>query len=215
MTYFIGIDIAKYKHDCFIMDHNGEVIFESFTFSNDKTGFNQFYSILCTLNPYQEKRIGFEATGHYGMNLKVFLEDKNLSYMEINPILIKEFSKATTLRRTKTDKKDASLIAQYLFLKGIEKEIESYESALKRFDIKLTELKNNGWDEEAALEFLFTYVDELEKIVSCPEEKIEHYLDGRGDEFNQMFLLSDNSKGSIVSMTTSQVASLLNSVDKE
>ena len=34
--------------------------------------------------------------------------------MEINPILIKEFSKATTLRRTKTDKKDASLIALYL-----------------------------------------------------------------------------------------------------
>ena len=65
MTYFIGIDIAKYKHDCFIMDHNGEVIFKSFTFSNDKTGFNQFYSILCTLNPNQEKRIGFEATGHY------------------------------------------------------------------------------------------------------------------------------------------------------
>lgn len=117
MTYFIGIDIAKYKHDCFIMDHNGEVIFKSFTFSNDKTGFNQFYSILCTLDPNHEKRIGFEATGHYGMNLKVFLEEKNLSYMEINPILIKEFSKATTLRRTKTDKKDASLIAQYLFEK--------------------------------------------------------------------------------------------------
>jgi len=117
MTYFIGIDIAKYKHDCFIMDHNGEVIFKSFSFSNDKTGFNQFYSILCTLDPNHEKRIGFEATGHYGMNLKVFLEDKNLSYMEINPILIKEFSKATTLRRTKTDKKDASLIAQYLFEK--------------------------------------------------------------------------------------------------
>ena len=114
MTYFIGIDIAKYKHDCFVMDHNGEVIFNSFTFSNDKSGFNEFYSKIQKLDPTHEKRIGFEATGHYGMNLKVFLEDNDLSYMEINPILIKEFSKATTLRRTKTDKKDASLIALYL-----------------------------------------------------------------------------------------------------
>jgi len=114
MTYFIGIDIAKYKHDCFVMDHNGEVIFKSFTFSNDKSGFNEFYSKIQKLDPTHEKRIGFEATGHYGMNLKVFLEDNDLSYMEINPILIKEFSKATTLRRTKTDKKDASLIALYL-----------------------------------------------------------------------------------------------------
>lgn len=114
MTYFIGIDIAKFKHDCFIMDHNGEVIHNSFTFKNDKTGFDHFYSIIQKLDPYQEKRIGFEATGHYGMNLKEFLEDKNLSYMEINPILIKQYSKATTLRNTKTDKKDASLIASYI-----------------------------------------------------------------------------------------------------
>ena len=26
MTYFVGIDIAKFKHDCFIVNENGEVI---------------------------------------------------------------------------------------------------------------------------------------------------------------------------------------------
>ena len=50
------------------------------------------FSIIEKLYPIQEKRIDFEVTGHYGMNLKEFLEDKNLSYMKINPILIKEFS---------------------------------------------------------------------------------------------------------------------------
>lgn len=114
MTYFIGIDIAKYKHDCFIMNENGEVIRNSFTFKNDKQGFNEFYSVINKLDQNQEKRIGFEATGHYGLNLKVFLEKNNLSYMEINPILIKEFLKASTLRRTKTDKIDATLIASYI-----------------------------------------------------------------------------------------------------
>lgn len=29
MTYFIGIDIAKYKYDCFIYNHKDEVIYDS------------------------------------------------------------------------------------------------------------------------------------------------------------------------------------------
>lgn len=114
MTYFIGIDIAKYKHDCFIMDQDGAVIRDSFSFSNDKTGFALLLSVLDSLDPSYEKRIGFESTGHYGLNLMCFLENHDLSFMEINPILIKRFSSATTLRRTKTDKADAALIASYL-----------------------------------------------------------------------------------------------------
>lgn len=59
MTYFIGIDIAKYKHDCFVMDHNGEVIFNPFTFSNDKSGFHEFYSKIQKLDPNHEKKDRF------------------------------------------------------------------------------------------------------------------------------------------------------------
>lgn len=73
MTYFIGIDIAKYKHDCFIMDQDGSVIRDSFSFSNDRSGFCLLLSVLDSLDPSYEKRIGFESTGHYGLNLKCFL----------------------------------------------------------------------------------------------------------------------------------------------
>ena len=114
MTYFVGIDIAKFKHDCFIMNHEGEVIRNSFTFKNDKTGFNELLSVLSSLDSHQTIKIGLEATGHYANNLKIFLEENNFSYMEFNPILVKRFSQATTLRRTKTDKKDARLISLYL-----------------------------------------------------------------------------------------------------
>lgn len=114
MTYFIGIDISKFKHDFFIMDENGECIHDSSSFSNDNEGFNSFINVLNSLDTTIEKRIGFEATGHYASNLKNFLDQKGYSYMEFNPLLIKEFSKSLTLRRTKTDKKDASTIALYL-----------------------------------------------------------------------------------------------------
>ena len=115
MTYFIGIDLAKYKHDCFIMDQNGEVIRDSFSFTNDSEGFNTLLNVLNSLDSNQEKRIGFESTGHYGSNLKIFLERNGYSFMEFNPLLVYRHFKSETLRRTKNDKVDARKISSYLY----------------------------------------------------------------------------------------------------
>lgn len=110
---YIGIDISKYKHDCFICNDTGEVIVDNFSFENTKKGFQQFLDLL---KPYDNSNvhIGLEATGHYGLNLKLFLEKNNYSFMEFNPLLVKEFKKSLTLRRTKTDKVDAIVICQKL-----------------------------------------------------------------------------------------------------
>ena len=112
--YFVGIDISKYKHDCFITTETGEVIEESLTFQNTNEGFIRLLNLLKSLDNSQEIRIGFEATGHYGMNLKLFLEKNDYSFMEFNPALVKKFISGQTLRKTKTDKKDAFQITRYL-----------------------------------------------------------------------------------------------------
>lgn len=112
--YFVGIDISKYKHDCFICTETGVVIEENLSFQNTNEGFNQLLNLLNSLDNNHEIRIGFEATGHYGMNLKLFIEKNNYSFMEFNPALVKQFIKGQTLRRTKTDKKDAFQITKYL-----------------------------------------------------------------------------------------------------
>lgn len=114
MTYYVGIDIAKYKHDCFIADDSGCVIRDSFSFTNDKDGFNVLLSILKELKPKGQIKIGFESTGHYHFNLKLCLEANGYDYVEFNPLLVHKFISTQTLRRTKTDKKDASMIAKYL-----------------------------------------------------------------------------------------------------
>ena len=112
--YYVGIDISKYKHDCFICTETGEVIEENLSFANTNEGFNQLLNLLKSLDNSKQIRIGFEATGHYGMNLELFLEKNNYSFMEFNPALVKKFIAGQTLRRTKTDKKDAMLITKYL-----------------------------------------------------------------------------------------------------
>ena len=113
LIYYVGIDISKYKHDFCIISNTGEIIVENSSFENNKKGF-QF--LLDQLKPYNKSNvhIAFEATGHYSLNLELFLIDQGYSFMKMNPLVIHQFLKARSLRRTKTDKADSITIANYL-----------------------------------------------------------------------------------------------------
>ena len=112
-TIYIGIDIAKYKHDFCIISSTGEVIVQNNSFENNKKGFQLFFSYL---KPYNKAdvQILFESTAHYSMNLELELIDQGYSFMKMNGLIIKQFFKAQTLRKTKTDKADAFALTQYL-----------------------------------------------------------------------------------------------------
>lgn len=112
--YFVGIDISKYKHDCCIISAADQKVVSKFTINNDKQGFEQLLITFNSLSNSEDIRIGFESTAHYALNLELFLENAHHSFMEINPVLIKEYKKSTTLRRTKTDSVDCESIARWL-----------------------------------------------------------------------------------------------------
>lgn len=112
--YYVGIDIAKYKHDCFIINEKHRIIKKSFSFKNDSIGFNELLTILKKLKSKGKIKIGFESTGHYGSNLKVFLSSHKFTFMELNPVLIHKFIETKSLRKLKTDKIDCEYIANYL-----------------------------------------------------------------------------------------------------
>ncbi len=111
--YLIGIDISKYKHDCFIATEAGESI-KAFSFDNNRLGFDTFLETLKSIDQSKEIRIGLESTGHYGSNLKQFICASGYTYLEFNPYLTHMFSKALSLRKTKTDKVDAKTISSML-----------------------------------------------------------------------------------------------------
>ena len=112
--YFVGIDISKYKHDCCIINAADQSIVAKFTIKNDKDGFNELLASLQSLSTSEDIRIGFESTAHYALNLELFLEKAHHSFMEVNPLLISEYKKSTSLRRTKTDSVDCESIARWL-----------------------------------------------------------------------------------------------------
>lgn len=106
---YVGIDVSKHKHDFAILDQEGNIILKNKQFPNNRGGFMFLHKTLQQLDePYL---IALEDTGHYAFNLFDFLLDKGYQTYTYNPLLIKEFVRSTTLRKTKTDKKDALLIA--------------------------------------------------------------------------------------------------------
>lgn len=112
--HFIGIDISKYKHDCCILSAADQKVVSKFTVKNDKAGFEQLLTVFNSLSNSEDIRIGFESTAHYALNLELFLEKVHHSFMEVNSVLIKEYKKSTSLRRTKTNSVDCESIARWL-----------------------------------------------------------------------------------------------------
>ncbi|PXV87841.1 transposase [Lachnotalea glycerini] len=112
---YAGIDVAKDKHDCFITNSDGEVLFNSFTIQNNRDGFDEFYQKLESVTDDLTKvKVGLEATGHYSYNILGYLLDKGLTTFVINPLLTNLYRKSLSLRKTKTDKVDAHMIATML-----------------------------------------------------------------------------------------------------
>ena len=111
----VGIDVSKDKHDCFIVNSEGEVLADVFTIHNTMDGFNFLLQRIreCTM-PQDKIKVGLEATGHYSYNLLGFLLDNGLPTYVLNPLRTNLYRKSLSLRKTKTDRVDARTIATML-----------------------------------------------------------------------------------------------------
>lgn len=125
---FVGIDVAKDKHDCFICNSDGEVLFNAFTIQNTIEGFNSLYQRIESVSKdFNKVKVGLEATGHYSYNILGYLLDKGLTTFVINPLHTNLFRKSLSLRKTKTDKIDAHTIAMMLMSNV---DLKSYSNTL-------------------------------------------------------------------------------------
>ena len=112
---FVGIDIAKDKHDCCILNSDGEVLFKPFTISNNLEGFNSLFTRISSITKdVSQIKVGLEATGHYSYNILGFLLGKELPTYVFNPLHTNLYRKSLSLRKTKTDKVDSHTIALML-----------------------------------------------------------------------------------------------------
>jgi transposase len=112
---FVGIDVSKDKFDaCGII--GDEVKLFQFSATMDRKGFEKLKGHLAAVS-ISSVLIGMESTASYYVNLFSYLVSEGYKVLLINPLLISNYVKMQ-LRKTKTDKKDAVVIAQFLLTNG-------------------------------------------------------------------------------------------------
>jgi transposase len=112
MTYVLGIDIAKAKLDVALRLPNGKFRSKG-KIANTPEGFTTLLNWLEMHDvSFKELHVCMEATGTYWEAVAEFLNDVACKVSVVNPAQIKSFG-AASLVRTKTDKVDARLIAEF------------------------------------------------------------------------------------------------------
>lgn len=108
-SFYLGIDVAKAKLDCALLLSEGR--FKTKVFHNTAEG---FLELMPWLNKHGagSARVCMEATGVYWEALAEFLVDAGLIVCVVNPAQIKAFGSSRAVR-TKTDRVDARLIAEF------------------------------------------------------------------------------------------------------
>ena len=166
--YYIGIDIAKNKHEVSIIDSSGKLLSESISFSNTIKGFEKLIKYLSSYNVYSYNCIvGMEATGHYWLSIYSYLVECKFNTFVINPIQSEAFRKMY-IRKTKTDSKDSFVIAQVMRFGEF--------SSSPLLDERMFELKN-------LTRYRFSLVDES----SDWKRKLITLLDQVFPEYDKLF----------------------------
>jgi len=109
-TLIVGVDVSKSTLDiCF--KPSGVTV----CISNDALGFKRWYNQLKSLGcSHQAVMVIMEHTGHYSFRFEKFLRSKAVAYCKVPALQIKRSMGVT---RGKTDKLDATRIADYGWLR--------------------------------------------------------------------------------------------------
>ena len=114
----VGIDIAKNVHWAGIILPNGKEIKKSFSFHNNRKGFESLVetvkNVLTMLN-FKKAIIGMEPTGHYWKSCARYLKKIEwIKVVTVNPFHVKNAKEFDDNCQTKNDKKDCMTIARLI-----------------------------------------------------------------------------------------------------
>ena len=131
MDPVIGLDVAKGESQVQAFLQRKETFKQSFKFTHDLPGLQTFYNFYQELEETsgQPPAVIFESTGHYHEPVLQFLENQDIAYYLINPVVSFEARKMS-LRQVKTDKADAYHLGELYYKEDLEIYQRKTEKAL-------------------------------------------------------------------------------------
>lgn len=194
-SFHLGIDVAKAKLDCALRLPNGKCKHK--VVENTQNGFAAL-TMWLDKQGAASPHICMEATGVYWEAVAEFLSNKELVVSVVNPAQIKSFG-ASRLVRTKTDKVDAQLIAEFCCERRPEpwQAPSPSEQTLRALVLRLEALQIMRTQESNRLEVarevvkvdIASHIDWLDGEIKALVKKIRDHIDGDPDMQNKQALL--------------------------
>jgi transposase len=110
----VGVDIAQQVHVARAVNYRGLVVGDPLSFENNDEGFKSLLNWINTLKHTKgltTEIVGMEPTGHYWLSLSKWLYDQQIDVVTVNPHLVKKNKENRDNSQSKSDKKDALVIA--------------------------------------------------------------------------------------------------------
>jgi transposase len=104
----VGVDVGKRNHQAWFLDANGQQVAQPLRFANCAGGVRLLEEHLQALP--EAATVAVEASGHYWLGLHRRLQQASVTIQVVNPLQVEAF-RGTGLRKTKTDRRDAYVIA--------------------------------------------------------------------------------------------------------
>jgi transposase len=168
-SLFVGIDVSKDSFSAAALDEKAKTVFSLCPLMNAQ-GFDEFLKVLAAHHGDLGTIVAaLESTGPYHLNLYSFLVAKGITTIIVNPLIIANFNKLS-LRRTKTDKKDAATIARYLFLN---REVLGKLSSCQT----TTDLRDLARERESILKMIASMKNDIKRILQTTFPELEQLVD--------------------------------------
>ena len=117
-TLIVGVDIAKRIHWAQFTNSRGIPLCKPLRVDNSSEGFSNLYNQIinfCNDNGFDKIMIGFEPSGHYWRTLAWYFKTMdNILLVGVNPYHVKQTKELDDNTQSKTDQKDALVIARLI-----------------------------------------------------------------------------------------------------
>jgi transposase len=192
----LGIDISKLKFDACLIRDAGKPRHK--VFRNSPDGFLQLSAWLAKQHAGRVHAC-LEATGVYGEALAAYLHEAGHEVSVINPAQIKAYARSR-LSRVKTDKADATLIAQFCAERRpprwspLPQEVRELQALARRLDslVEMRQMEANRLEVAATAavrESLAGHLAYLDEEAAKTEELIRSHIDAHPELRGQRDLL--------------------------
>ncbi|MCY9140816.1 IS110 family transposase [Peribacillus frigoritolerans] len=172
----VGVDIAQHVHVARAVNFRGIVVGKPLSFENNEEGFTRLLNWIQELKQMKNLDttiVGMEPTGHYWINLSKWLVKQNMDVVTVNPHHVKRNKENRDNTQSKSDKKDALVIADmvkngyYAFVRFTSESFEKLRVLMANRDVIVKRLVSSINQINRWVDVVFPELRQVFKDVSC------------------------------------------------